>query len=139
MRSPPGRLGQRGRRRRAHRAGRRVGQALQRQRAALAGTAPGMVGERAAREPVLPVMGRPDHLAVGVVVVVGGGVLAPRQRDERGVALAQQCARTWPGRPRTRGAGRCVSGARPGHALGAGDGPGGSRGRRSPSCTGLRP
>ena len=49
-----GRLGQRRRRRRDHRAGRRVGQPLQRQRAALQVRAPRVVGERAVRQPLVP-------------------------------------------------------------------------------------
>ena len=88
-----GRLGQRRGRRRDHRAGRRVGQPLERQRAALQVGAPRMVGELAVAEPLVPVVGGEDEAVVGVVVGLRAAVVAPRQRDERGVAVAQGRAR----------------------------------------------
>ena len=88
-----GRLGQRRGRRRDHRAGRRVGQPLEGQRAALQVGAPRVVGELAVAEPLVPVVGGEDEAVVGVVVGLGPAVIAPRQRDERGVAVAQGRAR----------------------------------------------
>ena len=97
-------LGQRRAAGRGHRAGRRVGQALEGQRAALQVAAPGVVGEPAARQPVLPVVGGPDQPLVGVVVRRGRLGPAPRQRDEPDVALLEQRAADRRGRPRSRAA-----------------------------------
>ena len=52
-----------------------------------------MVGELAVAEPLVPVVGGEDEPVVGVVVGFGAAVLAPRERDERGVAVAQGGAR----------------------------------------------
>ena len=99
-----GRLGQRGGGRRHHRAGRRVGQALQRERAALEERAPRVVGEArrgrasaASGAPSRPAGGRPRRRCVG------GGVLAPRERDEQRLALLDQRAGRWRAAPRSRG------------------------------------
>ena len=73
------RLGQRGRRRRDDGAARRVGQALQRERRALEVRAPRVVGERAARQPVLPVVGRPDEALVRVLEGARRRVPSPRR------------------------------------------------------------
>ena len=88
---PAGRLGQRGRRGRHDGAGRRVAQALERQRAALDVAAPGMVGERAVGEPVPPVRDRCGELLLRLVEI-GGAVAGPRQRDEGRLALLQRRA-----------------------------------------------
>ena len=85
-----GRLGQRGGGRGDHRAGGRVGEALQRERAALQEAAPGVVRELAVVEPVLPVVGGPHQPLVGLVVALGRAVLGPRQRREQRVALLHQ-------------------------------------------------
>ena len=90
------RLGQRGRGRGHHRAGGRVGQALQRQRAALQVGAPRVVGELAVVEPVLPVVRGPHQPLVGLVVARRRRVLGPRQRGEQRVALLHQGARRGP-------------------------------------------
>ena len=84
------RLGQRRRGGRDDRAGRRVGEALERERAALEVRAPGMVGELPAVEPVLPVVGGPDELAVGLLERARCRMLAPRQRAEDLLALLDQ-------------------------------------------------
>ena len=86
------RLGQRRRGRGDERTGGRVGQALQRERAALEVRAPRVVGEVAARQPVLPVMRGPPQPLVGLVVRAGGLVLAPRERAEPVVAFLHQGA-----------------------------------------------
>ena len=72
-----GRLGQRGGGRGHERAGRRVGEALERERAALEVGAPGVVGEVAVVEPVLPVVGGPDEPLIGLAVGGGARVLGP--------------------------------------------------------------
>jgi hypothetical protein len=56
-----------------------------------------MVGEVAAVQPVLPVVGRPGHAVKGLVDVLGRGVLRPRQRAEHDLALLHQVPG---GRPR---------------------------------------
>ncbi len=82
------RLGQRRRRGCDQRAGRRVREPLQRERAPLQVGAPGMVGELAALEPVLPVVRRPHEALVGVFVVrQRRRVLGPRERDEERLLL----------------------------------------------------
>ena len=86
------RLRQRRGRRGDHRAGRRVGEALERQRAALQVAAPRVVGEVAVREPLVPEVRRAHQAAVGIVVGLRRAVLGPRQRDERGVAVAHRRA-----------------------------------------------
>src|SRR5690606_23821448 len=85
-------LRQRRRRRGRDRAGGRERQALEGQRAALQVAAPRVVGEAAPVQPVLPVVDRPDEPLVRLLVGRGGRVLAPRQRDEAGLALRQQRA-----------------------------------------------
>ena len=114
------------------RAGRRVGQPLERQRAALQVAAPGVVGEPAARQPVLPVVGGPDQPLVGVVVRRRRLGAAPRQRDEPDVALLEQRARTG---LTALEAEQHVGGQRQPHvaALGGGACPGGSSRRCTPS------
>ena len=87
-----GRLRERGAARRHEGAGRGVGEALQRERAALQVAAPRVVGELAAGQPVLPVVGGPDLALVGVVVVGGRHGAAPGQGDEADVALLEQRA-----------------------------------------------
>ena len=87
------RLGQRGRRGGDERAAGRVGQALERQRRALQVGPPRVVGELAAVEPVLPVVGGPDQPVVGVVDVRGAGVLGPGQRAEERLALLHHVPR----------------------------------------------
>ena len=52
-----------------------------------------MVGELAVAEPLVPEVGGEHEPVVGVVVGLGAAVVAPRQRDERGVAVAQRGAR----------------------------------------------
>ena len=74
------------------RTGRGEGEPLQRQRAALQVAAPGMVGERATIEPVLPVVTRPAQSASRLLQCLGRGVFAPRQRDEPVLALLEQRA-----------------------------------------------
>ena len=70
---PAGRLGKRRGGGGHHRPGRRVGEALQRERAALEVGPPRVVGELAVVEPVLPVVGRPDQPLVRLVVGLGAG------------------------------------------------------------------
>src|SRR5205814_8052979 len=82
-----GRLGQRRGRGRDQRAGRRVREALERQRAALEMRAPRVVGELAAVEPVLPVVGGPDEPLVGLVERSRRAPRAPGQRAEELLAL----------------------------------------------------
>ena len=89
-------LGQRGGGRGHQRAGGRVGEALERQRAALEVGAPGVVGELAVVEPVLPVVRGPDQAVVGVLVGRGRRVLGPRQRHEQRVALLHHRPRGGP-------------------------------------------
>ena len=76
-----------------HRAGRRVGEALERERAALQIAAPRVVGELAAVEPVLPVVGGPDEPAVGVLERARRRVVGPGQRAEHLLALLHQVPR----------------------------------------------
>ena len=85
-------LRQRGAAGRGHGAGRRVGQALEGQRAALEVAAPGVVGEPSAGQPVLPVVGGPHQPRVGVVVRRGRLGPAPRECDEADVALLEERA-----------------------------------------------
>ena len=95
-----GRLGQRRGGGGDDRAGRRVREALERERAALEVGAPRVVGELAAVEPVLPVMGGPDQAVVGLVVACA----APRARSTR--------ARRTPSRPPSSCAARSSAGLR---------------------------
>ncbi len=87
------RLGQRRGGRRAHRPGRRVGQPLQRQRAALQVGPPRVVGKRAVRKPLVPVVGGAHQPLVGVLVALGPAVLAPGQRHVGEVAVVHRGAR----------------------------------------------
>ncbi len=89
---PAGRLGQRGGGRGHHRSGGRVGEALEGERAALEVGAPRVVRELAVVQPVLPVVGRPHQLLVGVLVVRGRRVLGPGERGEQRLALLHQGA-----------------------------------------------
>ena len=89
---PARRLGQRRRRGGDDRAGRRVGQALERERAALQVGPPRVVGEVAAVEPVLPVVRGPDEPLVGLLEVLRRRVLAPGQRGEDRLAGLDQVA-----------------------------------------------
>ena len=76
-----GRLGQRGRQRGDRRAGRHVGQALDRERRALDRVAPAVVGDARASEPRAPEARRSRRSALGVVVVGGRReLLGPRER-----------------------------------------------------------
>ena len=86
------RLGQRRAGRGADRAGGGVGQALERQRAALQVAAPRVVGEAPAGQPVLPVVRGPHLPPVRVLVGQRRVLASPRQRDEAGVALLEQRA-----------------------------------------------
>ena len=123
--------------RRHHGARRRVGESLQGQRAALQVAAPRVVGELAARQPVLPVVGRP-HLPL---VRVGEGGrrhgATPGQGDEADVALLEQGAGA--GLPALEaqshvgGEGELDVQARAVGALGARPGPGSSSRRCSAS------
>ena len=88
-----GGLGQAGRRRRDHRAGRAVAEALQREGAALQVLAPGVVGEVAVGEPLVPVVGGLDQPVVGVLVGLRAGMVGERERHERGVAVAERADR----------------------------------------------
>ena len=87
------RLRQRGRGGGDQRAGGRVGEALERERAALQVAAPRVVGEVAAGEPVLPVVRRPHEPPVGLVVGLRRRVLAPGERDVQRLALLHQVPR----------------------------------------------
>ena len=60
--------------------------------AALQVGAPRVVGEVAAVEPVLPVVGGPDEALVGLLEVLGRRVLAPRERGVHGLARLDQVA-----------------------------------------------
>jgi len=81
----------RGRRRR-DRAARRVFESPERERGALQLRAPGVVWELAAREPVAPVVSGVGHQPERVVEALRSPVLRPRQRDVRGVVLAERRA-----------------------------------------------
>ena len=70
----------------------RVGQALQRERAALQVRAPRVVREPATGQPVLPVVGGPGEPGVGLLVVRRRVVLGPREGAEAEVALLEQRA-----------------------------------------------
>ena len=76
------RLWERGRPRGHQRAGRRVHEALQRERAPLQVDAPGVIGELALVQPLTPVLLRPPHPVGGVLVVGRWLVVGPRERDE---------------------------------------------------------
>ena len=78
---------QRGGRGRHQGAGRRVGQALERERAALQVAAPRMVGELADGDPLPPTLGGLPHLRRGLVPRFRCRQLRPRQRDVHLVAL----------------------------------------------------
>ncbi len=90
-----------------HRAGRRVREALQRQRAALEVGTPRVVGEVAMVEPVLPVVRGPDEPPVRLLVRVRWSHLAPREGEEQVLALlderAGQRARSLETQPAVRG------------------------------------
>ena len=90
-------LGQRGGGGGEQRAGRGVGQPLERQRAALQERPPRMVGELAAVEPVLPVVGGPDQPLVGLLEAPRWLVLGPRQRAVDLLALLHPVAGLGPG------------------------------------------
>ncbi len=87
------RLRQRGRGRRHHRPSGGVAQPLERQRAALQVRAPGMVGEGALLEPLLPVMGSAHESLVGLHTGRGQRVLGPAQCSESGLPFTQDRAR----------------------------------------------
>jgi hypothetical protein len=89
---PAGRLRQGGGGGRHHRAGRRVGQPLQRQGGTLQVGAPRMIRKVAAGKPVLPVVRRPDEALVGIIEGARGHGHPPRQRDEPALALLQHGA-----------------------------------------------
>ena len=74
---------------RQQRAGRRVGQALQRQRAALQIRPPRVVGEVADVDPLPPRLAGLPHLVGGLFEGLRRRVLGPAQRDEHVVALVQ--------------------------------------------------
>ena len=78
---------QRRRRRRKQGAGRRVGQALQCQRAALKIGPPRMVGEVADVDPLPPALTGLPHLVGGLVIGLRHRVFRPAQRDEDVVAF----------------------------------------------------
>ncbi len=105
-------------RRRQQRAGRRVGQALQRQRAALQIRPPRVIGEVADVDPLPPALAGLPHLVGGLVVGLRHRMLGPGQRDEDVVALLHSGA--CPGlvalqsQPQVGGQ-RAVSDARRGH------------------------
>src|SRR5205823_416270 len=85
-------LGQRRRPGRGDAAGRRVREALEREGRPLQVAAPGVVGEAAAGQPVLPVVRGPDLLVVGLLVRPHRYGPAPGEADEPGVALLEQGA-----------------------------------------------
>ena len=89
---PARRLRKRGTAGRHDCARRGVGEPLQSQRTALQVAAPRVVGEPAAGQPVLPVVGRPHLLLVCVGVAGGRHGATPRQGDEPEVALLEQGA-----------------------------------------------
>ena len=91
---PTGGLRQRGRAGGRDGSGRGVGEALEGQRAALEEHPPRVIGELAPREPVLPVMGGPDLLLVGLLVAERRRRATPRQGDVAGVPLPEQGAGT---------------------------------------------
>ena len=84
---PAGRLGERGRGRGQQRAGGRVRQALQRERAALQDAAPRMIGERSVVQPPAPEVRGPTHARGRVLVRQRRLVVRPRQRDEVAIAF----------------------------------------------------
>ncbi len=90
------RLGQRRGRRGHECAGRREGQPLEREGTALEVAAPRMIREAAPRQPVLPVVGRPDEPLVGLLERVGRFVLGPREGAEVLIALADERASAGP-------------------------------------------
>ena len=112
---------QRRRRRRDDRAGRRVRQPLEGDRAALEVGAPRVVGEVAVREPVAPVLVGAGDALDRLVQRLRARMLGPADRDESGLALAQRRAG---GEPRALEAGVQVGGAGQldVRALAAGDG-----------------
>ncbi len=84
------RLGQGRRGRGRDRAGRGVGEALEGDRRALQEAAPRVVREAPAVQPVLPVMNGPHQPGVRLRIGTRPRLVRPRQRDEPGLALAQQ-------------------------------------------------
>ncbi len=80
-------LGERRRGCRQQRAGGRVRQALQRERAALKDAAPRMIGERSVVQPSAPEVRGPAHARGRVLVRQRRVVVRPRQRDEVAIAL----------------------------------------------------
>ena len=116
------RLGQRGGGRGDERAGRRVRQALERQRAALEVGAPGVVGEVAVVEPVLPVVRGPDEPLVRLLVGrVAAGARTRRARRTACRPPSSASARSRAG-PRSPAACRWSGGARSRLLAGARDG-----------------
>ena len=88
-----GRLGQRRGRGRHRRAGRGVGESLQRQRRALQMLAPAMVREAPAGQPVAPVVEGRLEPVLGVGAVLGAvQAVPPPERDEPLLALGQRVA-----------------------------------------------
>ena len=85
-----GRLGQRGGAGRRHCAGRRIGQALQGECAALQVVAPRMIGEAAPGQPVLPVVGGPHLAPVRFREVHRRRRAAPGERHVADVTLFEQ-------------------------------------------------
>ena len=72
---------------RQQRAGGRVRQALQRERAALKDAAPRVIGERSVVQPSAPEIRGPAHARGCVLVRARRVVIRPRQRDEVAIAL----------------------------------------------------
>ena len=79
--------------RRQERPGRRVGQPLQRQRAALQVRPPRVIREVADVDPLPPALAGRPHLVDGLVIRLGRGMFRKTQRDEDVVALFQPRAR----------------------------------------------
>ena len=90
---PAGRLGQRGRRRRHRRAGRHVGESLDRERRALDRVAPAVVGQARPAQPAAPVLGRRREPRVRLVHVLWHGeLLGPGERAVGLLALLERVA-----------------------------------------------
>ncbi len=87
---PAGRLRQRRRGRRHHGAGGRVAQSLERERAALEVTPPGMVREGPALQPLAPRLGGVPDLVGRLLRCGGRSLVIPGQRGEGALALTQR-------------------------------------------------